>query len=289
MAVVGRTFETMAVSSKTDGAFYRSMHNDRDGILRGCLMSTSGAEVTISTGSILACGRVVDFTSDVVVSLANPAWPTMSMVAQIYLKIDLSLNNTGGTFLQGAILTRYSPIGSPFVSTQQDLNVSGTIYELPICEVNMDSGIISSTLVSKLTVLGKAIYAIGTLANDVSNSVGAKMPLVNSNVNGANFVNGALIVPKGVSMANIAFGIAWVNVPDTGICTGYLKINGVTAPLGTPYIASREYGTDTPMISACSNVKVSEGDSIELWAGQSSGSAKLVGKARTHLSVIFYD
>ena len=119
-------FDGSTVSSADDAAIYRTALSD--GIINGCNVSHSGANINISAGRVLMCGRTAKFEAEQIQA---------SLIAsgELIIKIDME----GSTPAEW--ITR-----QPQDLTQQDINNGGTIYEIQIATYTADeSGIKSIT------------------------------------------------------------------------------------------------------------------------------------------------
>lgn len=131
--IKGKTFDNCEVFAKDDGGLYSKLYSD--GRLRGCTITvgphTSGASsqnINISAGHFIACGRVTAIVGTE--SIPVPISASTGVHCMLVYEIDTDKVNTD-EFRQGTfkVLTRSG--GFP-VPVQQDINGSGSIYQLPI-------------------------------------------------------------------------------------------------------------------------------------------------------------
>lgn len=94
-----------------------------DGILNGCGITASGANITVAAGRIVAGGALVTLESTTV---------TASAAGELVLRIDTSGEATA------ALIARATS-----TLTQQDITVTGNVYELQLATFGFSSGAVS--------------------------------------------------------------------------------------------------------------------------------------------------
>lgn len=121
MAVELITKNSGAMSSANFMALFKSALTD--GKLDGCSITTSGANITVAAGRIIAGGALVVVESTTV---------TASAAGELVLKIDTSDEGTA------LILARAAT-----TLTKQDLTGSGTVYEIQLATFGFSGGAVS--------------------------------------------------------------------------------------------------------------------------------------------------
>lgn len=132
--ILGSFFDKQVVPSRAWGAFGASTLGD--GIVTGCELSYSGTVLSIGRGHIIAGGRMMEIASEISVSLSGAT----SGYARVVIQIDLTKTATKTTFEQVDVLTEYSATLAGFGTlTQQNINLDGTLYQMPFCVCALDS------------------------------------------------------------------------------------------------------------------------------------------------------
>lgn len=128
-------------------------HNG-DGILDGCEMEITGTTLEISSGSVLAGGKVAYFPTGENVSLGGIS--ITDGYVQVILNIQLSHSPQVWITLEESPTTTFDPL------TQNDLNIAGNLYQYELCKVEVVSGALSlysTAPMSSLLSQGKLIVA----------------------------------------------------------------------------------------------------------------------------------
>ncbi len=94
-----------------------------DGALNGCGITSSGANITVAAGRIVAGGALVTLENSTV---------TASAAGELILRIDTSGEATA------SLIARASA-----TLTKQDLTVTGNVYELQLATFGFSSGAVS--------------------------------------------------------------------------------------------------------------------------------------------------
>lgn len=140
----GITFAEQAVTPTDDAIVRRAILGD--GILSGCDVSYSGSTLTMASGYIIACGRAFQVT-------AAQNWPVVdatSGFARLLLTIDLTKTATMDAFEQISSSIEYASARDGFPALRQDdINISGTKYQIVAAVVSLGAGGITG-IVSKL-------------------------------------------------------------------------------------------------------------------------------------------
>lgn len=143
----GITFDDCNVSPSDDGIINRTILPD--GILSGCEISYSGSTLTMAAGTLIACGR----------QFRHPAAQNWAVVdattgyARLLITLDLTRSATDQTFDQVVDAVEYANDISGFPAlVQQDLNASGTKYQVVACVISLGTGGISGIINTMPTV-----------------------------------------------------------------------------------------------------------------------------------------
>lgn len=126
MSIHGVTFDNQSPTAKDHGALFAGILYD--GILKGCNITYFGTTISISPGYIIIAGRLFQVSSSESVGTSGS-----SSYARLKAKVDLSGTSTEETFSQVSFLVDYASTESGFSDlTQQDINGSGTTYEIEL-------------------------------------------------------------------------------------------------------------------------------------------------------------
>lgn len=117
------------------------MSGMRDGILNGCEITYSGSSMYISSGYFSPRGFLVKLTGTTAVSL--PAISSGQVYCNLVYRIDLSQSPSEEQFTQGSFTVITSASSYPSV-TQEDLDGSGTIYEMSFAKFILSSSGVSN-------------------------------------------------------------------------------------------------------------------------------------------------
>lgn len=153
MAITGIIFDNQVPTAKgLRGAFKSAL---TDGIVGGCAITYSGANVNIGDGLINVAGGIFKITGTETISLSN----ITGSYARIKAIIDLSQTASSSAFEQVSFGVNYANSSTGFTAlTQEDINSgTGTIYEAEICVVSISNGAISG-LVRTATASSKIMY-----------------------------------------------------------------------------------------------------------------------------------
>lgn len=153
----GITFPWQKVTPSDDASIRRSVL--ADGILSGCEISYVGSTLTMGAGLLIACGRQFRH-----VSVQNfPVTGASSGYARLVLTIDTTKASTKDTFDQIDTAIEYATAVDGFTQLRQDdINESGTVYQMQICMVSLGTGGISG-IVSSIGNAAAAKYIKKTL------------------------------------------------------------------------------------------------------------------------------
>lgn len=122
----GVTFPSQRVTPSDDGAVFAACISDG---LYGGTITTSGTSLRLTVGKIVACGRVIRIASQTDIAMTQT-----SGNARLVLTIDKSKSAAE----QVALDVQY---GSDTLTslTQQDINGSGTKYQVALCLAGLSS------------------------------------------------------------------------------------------------------------------------------------------------------
>ena len=147
----GVTFDEQAATPSDDAIIRRAILDD--GILTGCEFSYTGSTLTMTAGQLMICGRQVKHpsTQNWAVSDATTGF------ARLLLTIDLTRTSSKDTFEQVVDTIEYASAVDGFADlVQDDINASGTKYQIVAAVVSLASGGISG-IVSQLAPTSAAL------------------------------------------------------------------------------------------------------------------------------------
>ena len=128
----GVTFAKQNVTPADDGLIRRALLSD--GILTGCNFSYSGYTLSMRAGALIVCGRQIRHPS-------AQNWAVVgakSGYARLVLDIDLTKSSTKELFEQVTTTLEYATDEAGFTELiQEDLNVSGSHYQIALCVVSL--------------------------------------------------------------------------------------------------------------------------------------------------------
>lgn len=131
----GVTFPKQKVTPSYDAAIRRAVLPDS--ILSGCVLSYAGSTLSMGVGLLLGCGR--EFRHTAVQNWAVTG--ATSGFARLVLTIDTSRASTKDTFDQVIDSIEYASSLDGFLQLQQDdINESGTVYQMAVCVVSLGTG-----------------------------------------------------------------------------------------------------------------------------------------------------
>lgn len=134
----GVTFANQHLAPADDAMVRRAILTD--GILTGCDFSFSGVSLTMATGYLMLCGRQIHHTEPQNWDISGKT----SGFARLLLTIDLSRTATEAEFDQVVDSIEYADTVGAFPPlVQEDINTSGTRYQVAACVVSLTAGGIS--------------------------------------------------------------------------------------------------------------------------------------------------
>ena len=190
--IKGLTFDNQLVEAANDGRFYSALLTD--GILAGCGVEGFVDQLTIQAGAGIAGGRLWIVPAAVSLQISQS-----SGYFRAKLVIDLTQTATEDDFEQADVVLEYSPTATFNALVQDDINGSGTTYEMQLCVGSITSGAISGILINPAPAQLRA----GTLADGIPLYNGQSLntlytPGVYTSANGT--ISGSLTgVPSAVS------------------------------------------------------------------------------------------
>ena len=140
----GVTFDDQAATPSDDAIIRRAIL--ADGILTGCEVSYTGSTLTMTAGQLMICGRQVKHPSTQNWAVADAT----TGFARLVLTIDLTRTSSKDTFEQVVDTVEYASAVDGFADlVQEDINASGTKYQIVAAVVSLTTGGISG-IVSQL-------------------------------------------------------------------------------------------------------------------------------------------
>lgn len=167
----GITFPWQKVTSSDDASIRRAVLSD--GVLSGCEISHIGPTLTMNAGLLLACGRQFRHTAAQNFSVTGAT----SGYARLVITIDTSKASTKDTFDQIDTAIEYATAEDGFTQLRQDdINASGTVYQMQICVLSLGiggiSGIVSSVgSAAAAKHIKKTLSAAGWIASETAGFV----------------------------------------------------------------------------------------------------------------------
>ncbi len=141
----GVTFDEQPATPSDDAIIRRAILDD--GILTGCEFSYTGSTLTMTAGQLMICGRQVKHPSTQNWAVADAT----TGFARLLLTIDLTRTSSKDTFEQVVDTIEYASAVDGFADlVQDDINASGTKYQIVAAVVSLASGGISG-IVSQLS------------------------------------------------------------------------------------------------------------------------------------------
>ena len=229
MAVTGITFDNQSVTPKNDGRIYRKLLED--GIVTGCELTNSGANLNIAAGGFIVCGRYFELASTTTVAIGEQT----RGYARVRIVLDMTAAATSETFEQVYFEVDYSATNSFTALTQEDINAAGSTYEFELCVVSLDAGGIAS-IVSRATADSTKIYAASASAKMVWSTVSktfaltdaGTMQIINSSSNLTVTIptNAAVPFPIGTEIEILRYNTGTVTIAGSSGVTLLCSVTG---------------------------------------------------------------
>lgn len=155
----GVTFAQQHVKPADDAIIRRAILTD--GILTGCDLGYSGPTLTMGMGHLMICGRQI-------LHPVSQNWAVTgktSGFARLLLTIDLSRTSSSDEFDQVVDTIEYADAVGDFPSlTLEDINNTGTRYQMVVCTVSLSSdgitGIVSKAEASSPSLGDKSVLLV---------------------------------------------------------------------------------------------------------------------------------
>ncbi len=163
MAIRAVTFDKQKVKSQDDGLCHTLAMVNKSCIVSGCAVAQDGAStVSIATGVFFACGRLVYVASPESIGIPSvPAGQTQYM--RVVFEVNLNQTNTETEFMQGSFRVLTDSSAYPAL-TQDDINASGTLHQMPFIKLRADStGIITGSFTDERMLA----YSVASLKQDI--------------------------------------------------------------------------------------------------------------------------
>lgn len=169
MSIRAVTFDKQKVKSQDDGLCHTLAMVNQSCIISGCGVSQDGAAaVSVATGVFFVCGRLVYITSLENIGIPSvPAGQTQYM--RVVFEVNLNQTNTETEFMQGSFKVLTDTSAYPAL-TQDDINASGTLHQMPFIKLRADStGIISGSFADERIL----VYSVASLKQDIEGKAAA--------------------------------------------------------------------------------------------------------------------
>lgn len=220
----GVTFAKQNVTPADDGLIRRALLSD--GILTGCNFSYSGYTLSMRAGALIVCGRQIRHPS-------AQNWAVVgakSGYARLVLDIDLTKSSTKELFEQVSTTLEYATDEAGFTELiQEDLNVSGSHYQIALCVVSLGEAGITG-IVSQLdnaAGTGGNFSVVGGLTQPTS-------PRENMIWVKADVKKSPKFVVSATAPESPSDGMIWFSAPGRGILTvAYVYANEAWATADT--------------------------------------------------------
>jgi len=139
--IEGIVYDLQNITAEDMAKVYWMYGGKRDGIITGCTMSYTNSDITFTAGIFSARGHLTKLSGSTTVEL--PEVSSGTIYCNLVYQIDLSQTASQLSFTQGSfiILTNSSAYPTP---TQQDLDNSGTIYQMSFAKFILGTSGITS-------------------------------------------------------------------------------------------------------------------------------------------------
>ena len=220
MAFKGITFAGQNVTPKNDGALYGAHYGD--GILDGCTMTLSGDDLVIASGHFIAGGRVCQVDGATSVDLSGRT------LTNGYIQVVMDYDTSKPEGQQWNIhqpLTESATTTFPDL-TKDDINETGTLYQLQLAVVQISGG--------NLTSITSSLGTSGVISQ---NGVDTNFAHLKQTSDGGFRVGLASPSEGGnfVSLAGLSGGETYVSLFTQGGNIGF-RPNGIGSTTGEMYL-----------------------------------------------------
>jgi len=131
----GTTFNLRKTRAQDDRAIYWALNGKCDLVTRGCTLTYDSNAIYIAAGEFICRGGNVNVTATSSVDI--PSVQSATKYSLVF-EIDLSQTNTENQFNQGQFKLISGGASYPTL-TQQDLDGSGTIYQMLFADIDIDT------------------------------------------------------------------------------------------------------------------------------------------------------
>lgn len=158
MAIKGITFNNQKVTATNHGAIFSAILGD--GVINGCQLNYSGANLTISSGHIVMAGRLIQIVGGHTVPIT-----ATDGYARVIFSMNLNATATEDTFEQVKVTVHYASVLTGFPAlVKESVNETGMLYDFEVCKLAISNGNISE-ISSRYSVAGlqtiNGIFSVG--------------------------------------------------------------------------------------------------------------------------------
>lgn len=139
--IEGIVYDLQNITAEDMAKVYWMYGGKRDGIITGCSMSYTNADITFTAGIFSARGHLTKLTGSTTVELSEVGSGTI--FCNLVYQIDLSQTASQLSFTQGSFIILTNASAYPTV-TQQDLDNGGTIYQMSFAKFILGTNGITS-------------------------------------------------------------------------------------------------------------------------------------------------
>lgn len=172
MSIRGVTFDNQEVAAADHGLLFEAFSTD--GILNGCAISFSGANITMAAGYLLIAGRLIQNTAAMTLTASGSG-----AYSRLVAVIDTTLPATTESFQQVSFRLDYAATPDGFAAlTQDDINGgTGNTYEAALVVFAMSGANVSSIYAGPYMSSVMADYATeaGTAATATAATTATKL------------------------------------------------------------------------------------------------------------------
>lgn len=141
--IEGIVYDLQNIAAQDMAKIYWMYGGLRDGIITGCGMTYTNSAINLAAGYFSARGHLTKLSGMTSVSL--PEVSSGTLYCNLVYQIDMSQTASALSFTQGSFLILTSNASYP-VPTQEDLDASGTIYQMSFAKFILGtSGVTSFT------------------------------------------------------------------------------------------------------------------------------------------------
>lgn len=161
MSLTLKQFAGSTVQPADDGLLYDFFLKNQSGTIFGLTVTNpSGTNLAVTAGVAMICGRMVRATAETIAATV----PASEQAGRLILQIDLTNASTPAQWITQAASTLPA-------LTQEDLNGSGTLYQLPVATYRISSGGITDLVnVNNQLAMGGSSFS---KAGDITDNAGS--------------------------------------------------------------------------------------------------------------------